>query len=419
MYIRKFVYTFFLERMIRFDNESCFQIEKSGLAKWIVCVCKKNRIRFITLLQQICIPSILSKRDSIIYSKIGINKILTFVLTSLHLIEMNHNFFRIIILTLNKESGLQIKAIFDKLGRIKQISSYLISKPDFFEKIILSLNRIQSKKLIILTSNCTKLYSIQKNIKIDMTIFEDFDLISQYQPITWIKNLICSFYFNRVLIFINSLSKKIKFLKAFCYSKPVFYFLKKENFYSKMHNIIHMYLFCPFSLKISYILILLKLNYYYFFEKKNRYNGLIIFTSSRKICEKLFLHLKKILKIGKLHRGMSFFSKLITLQMLECKKITALICSDSENLKLNFLISNCVINYDFPMDLGTYLCRMYKYVQYKNKSFFINLISKTEIFRFYFLKKKFGIRFKKIHLSRKWFRLYIKNNDSFHKLSEL
>ncbi|AEA38929.1 transcription factor protein (nucleomorph) [Cryptomonas paramecium] len=401
--------------MSRLDNRLRFQIEKTGLAKWIIGVCKKNKIKFVTLLQQICIPSILSKKDSIICSKIGIDKILTFVLTSLHLIEMNDKFFKIIILSLSKESGLQIKTVFDKLGKIKQISSYLILKPDFFKKIILSLNVTQYKKLIILTPNCVKSSLIQKNIKIDMIVFEDFGLTIQYYSVACVKNLICLFHFNRILIFINLLSKRIKFLKKLCCLKSAFYFLKNENTDLKVRNIIHMYLFCPFSLKINCILILLKFGYNFSFEKKNKHNSLIIFVSSRKICEKLFSHFKRILKVGKLCRGMNFFTKLLTLQMLECKKITALICSDSENIKLNLLVSNCIINYDFPVDLRTYLHRIDKYVQCKNNSFFINLISKMEIFRFYFLKKKFNTKFKRICLNWKRFRLYVKDSCLFNK----
>ncbi len=107
---------------------SYINLDKIGLAKWIVNECIKNKIFCATPVQQACIPPILDRKDLIVYSKTGTGKTLTFILPILQLIDLHQIFFSVFILVPTRELGLQINDTFNRLGKIKKISSFFLFK---------------------------------------------------------------------------------------------------------------------------------------------------------------------------------------------------------------------------------------------------------------------------------------------------
>ena len=136
-----------------------FSFDKLGLADWIISECKQHKIVFASSVQQTCIPPILDRKDLIVYSKTGTGKTFTFILPLLHLIDLNQINFTTFIIIPTRELGLQLADIVNKLGKIKKISGYFLSKcQNFFKNKKETTYLFKNKKTVI--TNLKYLYQI-------------------------------------------------------------------------------------------------------------------------------------------------------------------------------------------------------------------------------------------------------------------
>nr|UXY87796.1 transcription factor protein [Cryptomonas curvata] len=377
-------------------------LNKLGLAIWIINECKKNMIYFASSVQQTCIPPILDRKDLIVYSKTGTGKTLTFILPLLHLINLNQINFSTIILIPTRELGLQISDIINKLGKIKKISGFFLSKQQNFLKIKNEKTSfLRNKKTFITTLNF--LYQIvtyqKKKKKINMLIIDESDLVINLKLDFLIEKILSMICTEQTLLFASIVNKKLNLLNKLCYKKYLFCYQEKKNEYIEFPNTEQSYIFSPIFLKIFYIETILKRKPQFFTDLKNAFlNISIIFVSSKKTCEYLYNTLKKVFtRVGRLHSKMSIVSRLLTMQMLISKKLNILICTDLGNRGLDCPSIDLVINYNFPKNINTYINRVGRACRFGKNGYCINLISDNEIDNFHCLERKIGFKIKKIN----------------------
>jgi superfamily II DNA/RNA helicase len=381
------------------------RMNKLCLSNWIIKECKKNMIAFASSVQQTCIPPILDRKDLIVYSKTGTGKTLTFILPLLHLINLNEINFSSFILVPTRELGLQTADVINKLGKIKKISGFFLSKrPDFFKFKIDKICLLKNKRIFITTlkylyQNTT--YSKKKNRKISMLIIDESDLVLNEKFDYLIEKMFFLIHIDQTLLFSAIVNKKLNLLNKFNYKKFLFCYQEKKNKYIEFSNIEQSYIFSPIFLKILYIRIILKHKNQIIKSTKNEFlNCSIIFVASKKICEFLYFHLKKAFsRIGRLHSNMNTITRLLTMQMLISKKLNILICTDLANRGLDCPFIDLVINYNFPKNANTYMNRIGRTCRFGKRGYCINLISDNEINYFHFLEQKIGFKFKKIKFS--------------------
>lgn len=375
-------------------------INKIGLSKWIINECNKNEIFSATPVQQACIPPILNRKDLIVYSKTGTGKTLTFILPILHLIDLHQISFNVFILVPTRELGLQINDTFNRLGKIKKISSCFLFKTKFYFYLADDKSYLIKNERVFITT-LRYLYQMlnQKtnNKKINMLIIDESDLILDKKSDILIEKIFSRFDIEQILLFAASIHEKFSVLYKLQYCKSIFYYQEKKNRYFGFSNIRQEYLFCPSFLKIFYTEIILKYKFKFFPKRKNfTLSGSIIFVASKKKCEKLFLFFKKIfVRVGRLHSNMESITRLLTMQMLISGKINLLICTDLGHRGLDCSFIDLVINYDFPKNINTYIHRAGRVGRFEKNGHCINLISPEDIPYFHFLEQKIGCKIKK------------------------
>ena len=105
-----------------------FKLKNTGLCSWIVKNCEKKNIIYATSIQQTIIPSIISGKDSLLFSRTGTGKTLSFILPLIHIHYLNPQNCFISILVPTKELGIQIYQTYNLLSKGGKIFGVFIDK---------------------------------------------------------------------------------------------------------------------------------------------------------------------------------------------------------------------------------------------------------------------------------------------------
>lgn len=147
-------------------TQTSLKFSELGLERWLVKICKKRNLIFPTIIQQVCIPPALSKKDLLVFSSPGSGKTLAFLLPVLHLTnKMECNLFSTILIP-TKEIGFSIYTLFNDLGKVKKINCRLLEKNFFCEenvKIGVNCLIVTPNLLFFLTKLKKNLFKFQEN----------------------------------------------------------------------------------------------------------------------------------------------------------------------------------------------------------------------------------------------------------------
>ena len=109
-------------------NSKFFNMKSTGLCSWIVKSCERKNIIHATSIQQTIIPIIISRKDSLLFSRTGTGKTLSFILPLLHIHYLNPQNCFINVIVPTKELGVQIYQTYNILGQEKRIIGIFIGK---------------------------------------------------------------------------------------------------------------------------------------------------------------------------------------------------------------------------------------------------------------------------------------------------
>nr|UXY87304.1 transcription factor protein [Cryptomonas sp.] len=378
-----------------------WQMDYLGLARWIVNICRKIKICLATSVQQACIPPILDRKDVIALSGTGTGKTLTFLLPTLHLIEMDKIGFKVFILVPTRELGLQIYDSFNQLGKIKKISSFFLTRYKLFNKYTTTISSIFRKERTIITTPeyLKKILGRQRNRikkKISMFIIDESDLIFEIRTLSFIEKIFSKFKIQQTLLFAATMTKNLKILKKLSYCKNLFYFQEKQNQFLVFSKMKQEYLYCSHDSKIQYLKAIIKSRSKFFYTKNHTFKNTIIFVSSKKLCEKLFNDLKiTFVRIGRLHGNMDLITRILTMQTFVSGKINILICTDLGNRGIDCPFVDLVINFNFPKNISTYIHRSGRSGRFNRNGCCLSLIGQAEIPFLHFLENKIGMKINK------------------------
>ena len=136
---------------------------------------------------------------------------------------------------------------------------------------------------------------------------------------------------------------------------------------------------------------------------KKKKSTTIIFTSSKNLCEKLSENLiKNKMSIFKLHSGMDFSSRLITIQILKNSNSKTLVSTDIGSRGLDLSDVKYVINFNFPKIISTYFQRIGRTGRFFKKGYCLSFINQKEIYLLHLFEKHTGLKLKKTNFIKEY-----------------
>ena len=200
-----------------------FKLKNTGLCSWIVKNCEKKNIIYATSIQQTIIPSIISAKDSLLFSRSGTGKTLSFILPLIHIHYLNHQNCFISIIVPTKELGIQIYQTYNLLAQGGKIFGVFINKKT--TPIILNIN-----SGVCLISTIFSLYKISNFLnrlfiyKPKIFILDEVDILMKSGNFGFIKKIISRVSPSQINLFGVTNIGFFKFLKTFSYRKNIFFF---------------------------------------------------------------------------------------------------------------------------------------------------------------------------------------------------
>ena len=377
-------------------NDNSYKIKNIRLSSWIIEICKKKNIFYLTSTQQAIIPAIINGKDSIVFSRTGTGKTLSFILP---LIDIEYIYFSncfIGIITPTLELGVQIYETYNFIGRRKKISTILLDKKfknhHFKEKkncwvfTPFSINKFL---------NNNSLFPIYKR---SILVFDEVDILIRPENFFLIKKITMKTVPSQINLFGVTNSNVFSYLGAFLYKKNIFFYNEKHNRFNFFSEIKHEYIYCKSQLKFKLLLILLKSRERNKIKWKEN-NPILIFTKNQKMC-KDFAEILKKNKIftNNLHHEMNDFQRILSVQMVKKGVTSNLITTDLASRGVNFSFMNFIVNLDIPTKTETYANRIGRIGRFKKKGYCLNIVNKHEINFIHEIEKNSGIRINKANL---------------------
>lgn len=387
-------------------NSKFFNMKNTGLCSWIVKSCERKNIIHATSIQQTIIPIIISRKDSLLFSRTGTGKTLSFILPLLHIHYLNPQNCFINVIVPTKELGVQIYQTYNILGQEKRIIGIFIGKNitghNFKKKI--------GTCLISTINSLSKIYEHFDKLfvcKLKIFVLDEIDILMNFTNFGLIKKIFLGLKPSQTNMFGVTNITFFKYLKNFSYQRKIFFFDEKQKKFNLFSEIKHEYIYCLSKFKFKFLVAILKL------KEKNEKTEIqkiptLIFLKNRKNCEKLIQALREQkITAGILHHEMDFFQRTVSTQLLKRGIIDILVSTDLGSRGINFSSVNLVINLDMPKKIDTYLHRTGRIGRFNRKGYCLNLIDKNEIDIIHIIEKNLGINvnksnldFKKIHFKK-------------------
>lgn len=374
-------------------TQTSLKFSELGLERWLVKICKKRNLIFPTIIQQVCIPPALSKKDLLVFSSPGSGKTLAFLLPVLHLTnKMECNLFSTILIP-TKEIGFSIYTLFNDLGKVKKINCRLLEKNFFCEENVkIGVN------CLIVTPNLlfflTKLKKIYSNFKKTLFVFSEIDIVIRnfFFPQTFF--LFKLLYPKQLLIFGVNLTKELNFLTRNRFEKNFFFFHEKRNYFSFFFSLKQEYVFCPIKSKIKFLMAILKTRGKHLNENQKNKNTFIIFFSYKRDYIRASIELHK----------MGFF----VVNFKENPRKDCIVFSSPHQKKITVILTNkfvpkshpnfelgLIINFDFPEKIKKYIHRVRETCRSFRPDSCLSLVSQGEIKHLADFENQTGVCLKK------------------------
>ncbi len=377
-----------------------FKLKNTGLCSWIVKNCEKKNIIYATSIQQTIIPSIISGKDSLLFSRTGTGKTLSFILPLIHIHYLNPQNCFISILVPTKELGIQIYQTYNLLSKGGKIFGVFIDKKttQFIFNIHSGICLISTILSLHKISNfLSRLFIYSQKV----FILDEVDILMKSVNFGFLKKIILKILPSQINLFGVTNISFFKFLKRFSYRKNIFFFNEKQKKFNIFSEIKHEYIYCLSKFKFKFLLTLLKLKEKY--EKKEiQKKPILIFFRDKKKCETFFKTLKENrISASILHHEMDFFQRTVSIQLVKKGIINILISTDLGSRGMNFSFVNQIINMDVPNKIKTYLHRSGRIGRFNKKGNCLNLVDKKEIYIIHRIEKNLGIYITKSNLNFK------------------
>lgn len=200
-----------------------FKLKNTGLCSWIVKNCEKKNIIYATSIQQTTIPSIISGKDSLLFSRTGTGKTLSYILPLIHIHHLNPQNCFISIMVPTKELGIQIYQTYNLLAQGGKIFGVFIDKKT--TPFILNIN-----SGICLISTIISLHKISNFLnrlftyKPRIFILDEVDILMKSVNFGFLKKIILKILPSQINLFGVTNISFFKFLKTFSFRKNIFFF---------------------------------------------------------------------------------------------------------------------------------------------------------------------------------------------------
>ena len=387
-------------------SDKFFNMKNTGLCSWIIKSCERKNIIYATAIQQTIIPIIISKKDSLLFSRTGTGKTLSFILPLIHIHYLNPQNCFISVIVPTKELGIQIYQTYNILGQEKKIFGIFIGKT-------FTGRNLKKKTGICLISTINSFYNICNNssklfiCKLRIIVLDEVDVLMNFINFALIKKIFLKILPSQTNMFGVTNNSFFRYFKNFSYQKKIFFFDEKQKRFNLFSEIKHEYIYCLSKFKFKFLVNFLKLKEKGV-KKEFQKKLTLIFLKNKKNCEKLINTLKKHkISAGILHHEMDFFQRTVSIQLVKRGITDILVSTDLGSRGINFSSLNLVINTDMPRKIGTYLHRTGRIGRFSRKGYCLNLIDKNEIGIIHKIEKNLGIKvnksnldFKKIHLEK-------------------
>jgi len=360
-----------------FVKNSC-QIKNTGLYPWIHHECQKKKIIHASSVQQAVIPIIISGKDTVVFSRTGTGKTLSYILPLIHINFVNglNCFIGIIVPTL--ELGLQIYETYNHIGKNRKVSSIFLEKTNKQQDFKKRWGGCLISTIFSLVKYFENFHDYIKCLY-KVLVFDEVDLLIRPDNFALIKKIILKVAPLHIHMFGVTNTNIFRYTKAFKYQKNIFFYNEKHSKYNFFSEIKHEYIYCSHQFKLKFLLALLKHK-----ERKKiieeKTSPILIFFKTKQKSEK-FIQLLKKNKIfaSNLHHEMDIYQRALAIQMVKRGIVKIITSTDLGSRGINFSFITSVINVDMPEKLDTYLHRIGRIGRFKKKGYCLNLINKNEI----------------------------------------
>jgi len=373
------------------------KISYIGLFNWIHHECQKKKITYATSLQQAIIPIIISGKDSIIFSRTGSGKTLSYILPLIHINYANglKCFIAIIIPTM--ELGLQIYETFNIIGKTRKVSIIFFEKKYNYEKFKMIWRGCLISTMFSLVNCFESFYEfIISSYKI--LVFDEVDLLFRPENFFLLKKIILSITPSHIHMFGVTNSNIFRYTRAFNFQKTIFFYNEKHTKFNFFSEIKHEYIYCSNHFKLKFLLAFLKHKERRLVGKK-KLGPILIFFKDHLKSENFVKFLKKN-KIFAciLHHEIDIYQRTLAIQMVKKGIVDIISSTDVGSRGMNFSFIDLIINVDVPKKIDTYLHRIGRIGRFKKKGYCLNLINKNEIEFISNFEKNTGIYINKSNL---------------------
>ena len=380
--------------------ENSYKLSDTDLCPWIKQECLKKKIIFATSNQQAIIPQIINGKDSIIFSRTGTGKTLSYILPLVHIHFLTHINCSLNIIVPTIELGLQIYQTYNSIGKSKNITAYLSNKN---KKSIFSNNKSEICKISTLEFSVLNLKTFNNFTKFKRVIlvFDEADLLIKTENFNTVRTIILNLRPTQINLFGVTETDVFKYIQKFLYQKKIFLFQEKLKKFQFFSDVKHEYIYCSPHLRSEFLVLLIRYK-----EKEKVWNkkncSILIFLKGDKEANNLVRTLRKNKIIAcNFHSRMDIRKKTISVQLIKKGIVDVIISTDSGSRGMNFPFINLIINADIPEQIETYLSRVGRIGRYAKKGSCLNLIDKNNARQIYLIGKNLGIRFDKLELYQK------------------
>lgn len=376
------------------NKENSYNVRNIGLFSWITKICEKKNIFYLTPVQQASIPAIIAGKDSILFSRTGTGKTLSFILPLLHIEYMCFSNCFITIFVPTIELGVQICETYNYFGINKQLSGIFLNKPYKYKILNKEKRGCFISTLFFFNTEFMGLYEFTNYVS-KILVFDETDMLIKPENFVIIKKIILKVNPSQINLLGVTITNILSYISVFTYQKCIFFFYEKINSFSYFTEIKHEYIYCSAFLKFKFLLILLKSR-----ERiKNQGGGkwpILIFSKNKNRSENLIRLLKnnKILTAN-LNHEMNEQQRILSVQMIKKGILTTLISTDLGSRGMNFSFINFMINLDVPAKIEMYIHRTGRIGRFKRKGYCLNLVDKHEINFIHSIEKASGININK------------------------
>ena len=293
------------------------------------------------------IPVLQQRKDSIIQSKTGSGKTLSFVLPLIDSFQVNQKSIQAIVLAPTRELANQIKEEFDRMGRLKKIKALCITGKQSYEDQVMDLK--QRAHVCIGTPGRILDHIENGNLNCDSVKYWILDEADEMLNKDFIEDIlkIRSYLPNDICtsVFSATYPLKIKELIENLLNNPIFIQIEQEK--NKIEEIFYSVLEDEKNIKLSQCL------------SNELPESCIVFCRTQNRCEEVYGFLKSNhVNCQRLHAGLLQEKRFKIMKDFKEGKIRILISTDVCSRGIDIQKVDCIINYDMPDTSYSYVHRI-------------------------------------------------------------